>query len=65
MNQPKFIRSTKLLTIFMTDEDLKKYQKFRIDNGFPEVSDSEAMKESTAIDNLLALLINRYFKQFK
>lgn len=49
----------------MTDEDLKKYQKFRIDNGFPEVSDSEAMKESTAIDNLLALLINRYFKQFK
>lgn len=65
MNQPKFIRSTKLLTIFMTDEDLKKYQKFRIDNGFPEVSDSEAMKESTAIDNLLAMLSNRYFKEFK
>lgn len=49
----------------MTDEDLKKYQKFRIDNGFPEVSDSEAMKESTAIDNLLAMLSNRYFKEFK
>lgn len=49
----------------MTDEELKRYKKLRVDNGLAEVSDAEAIKESIAIDNFLAMLANRYFKQFK
>jgi hypothetical protein len=31
----------------MTDEELKRYKKLRVDNGLADVSDAEAMKEST------------------
>lgn len=37
----------------MTDEDLQSYQKLRADNGFPQISDKEALVEASALIHFL------------
>jgi hypothetical protein len=49
--------SISYLIIMITDKDLAEYQALREKNGFPEISNKDALVEASALVNLMILVV--------